>query len=431
MSEEESFSEQMSVDDENMGDAAMVTALKKLRALETLHDIDIGLSDITNDKLVTEQQPKLSTSSVDTENIHLDERPPSKTPSLSHPDSSGDRPADRPSAAKRQRPVVSDIRRCRLPIRSFTLSQEEAAAASAEEKVLNVLRKRQSITDAHWGQGSRLPMFKAMTLPPPQTTTDKKIRRAKSVRLPKETPQTAEKPVRKPLVRSNTTPSSQSSNLLLHKKPRSTTSEKKPGSQPKKIHTKAKLGSPSTSTGSLAKSPTSPSSSAKKRLSRPKVLLSYGAQKGQDEEEPPKKRMSMFRRKCAPGESRTARLMMGISTTGRRHSSTREPSPPKPQESEDKNERRPARLLRFAYGTQEPNGKKRPVSVGSSKIQSEAKKLQPESTQTVPLPKYDMKSRRQSVPAAFNGRKSQNGDDKQVVSNRSAALKGVKVVRVH
>ncbi|KAI7847571.1 kinase-like domain-containing protein [Circinella umbellata] len=477
----EQYSEKMAVDneDENMeDDTAMITAIQKLRALETLHDIDIGISDITNDTKQMKESSLSTTPHVTTQPSEMmtgdtnmnDTSPPSKTPSLQpdSPEAEEDVSTTVQSQKsttltktdsiskknyrqqQKQQQPISDIRRCRLPLRSFTLSKEDAATASAQEKVLNVLRKRQSISDAHWSQGSRLPMFKAMTLPPPSKaiSTEKKLRRAKSVRLPKDSISSRLSPssetentksVRKPMIRSNTVPSSQSSTLLLHKK--TTTSSENKKQLPKKSNknkTHHEIKSPSSSTGSFssAKSPTSPTPSSKKRLpTRPKVLLTYGGRTA-EHEEPPKKRLSMFRRKCPPGETRTARLMMGISTTGRRHtSSAREPQEPQEPTNEDKNGRRPGRLLRFAYKhhpQEQENthpGKKRPVSVGSSKIQSESKKLQPESSQT----DIRTSSRRQSVPSGFTGRKSAS-TDKQIVptkNNQSTTALGAKVVRVH
>lgn len=319
----------------------MVNALNKLRALETLHDFDIGLQN---------EQAQIHQGDVEDEEAEP-EPPMTQSPAASSPSptpSAENEPTTPPLDATPIKKKQPDIRRCRLPQPSFIVKEQEALSLTAQEKVMSVLRKRQTITDEHRSQGSRLPMLKAMTLPsmksrkpvssPPSTANKKVVRRAKSVRLPKETEEKPSKPVR--------------SHSMYKKSLNATT----PPPQPP------------------VKRPESSREKRESSLRSPKPRVLFAA--GVDE---PKKRPSAYRKKrLPPGESRTARLMMGISTTGRDTSKQR-----------------------------------RPLS------------LVPETTRTTPLPRAEKSSRRQSTP---NTTTKKSND---VVPTKSAALKSAKVVRVH
>lgn len=418
-------------DDDNNNDEAMETALNKLRALESLHGMDIGLDQ-------DEQHVTTTTSTTDNQTSKLveaaaaasDHQQSSRSPSLSPPGSnetstssldtnrttattcSTDQKENQPTVvatattstmgSKRIPATVSDIRRCRLPLRAFKLTEENANVnnTTTKEKVLSVVKKRQSISEIHWAQGSKLPVFKAQ---PPSILEDikeKKIKRVKSVRLPKE--QVKEnKPVRKPLVRANTMPASQSSNLLLKKQ-----QQQKPASAPKKM----------TSQQQNNNKPTSPVSSSKS-IARPKVMFSPPPPDSSNKERP-KKKVSIYRRKCLPGESRTARLMMGISTTGRVRS-PRETSPTEnmPPTSSSRS------FLRDSI-------KKRPVSFADK--QPDAKKIHPEATQTTPLP-VATKSKRFPFGKKPSSSSSANKGPQQPTKSTAAtsSFKGIKTVRVH
>ncbi|ORY95280.1 hypothetical protein BCR43DRAFT_297024 [Syncephalastrum racemosum] len=324
-------------------DTDMVNALNKLRALETLHDFDIGLQKEQDQTHQEDDQGEEEESVPEPPMTQSPAASPSPSPSAEN------EPTTPPLEATPIKKKQPDIRRCRLPQPSFIVKEQEALSLTAQEKVMSVLRKRQTITDEHRSQGSRLPMLKAMTLPsmksrkpvsaPPSTANNNKkvVRRAKSVRLPKETEEKPSKPLR--------------SHSMYKKSLNATTP---PPAPPVKR----------------------PESSREKRESslrspKPRVLFAAGV----DE---PKKRPSAYRKKrLPPGESRTARLMMGISTTGRDTSKQR-----------------------------------RPLS------------LVPEATRTTPLPRAEKSSRRQSTPST-----SKKSSD--VVPTKSAALKSAKVVRVH
>ncbi|KAI7884822.1 kinase-like protein [Lichtheimia hyalospora FSU 10163] len=417
----------MSIDDDNNNnDEAMETALNKLRALESLHGMDIGLDHeqhVTTTTATDNQTSKLveaATTASDT----MDHQPSPRSPSLSPPGSnetstssldtnrtnattsSTDQKENQPTVVattstiggKRIPATISDIRRCRLPLRAFKLTEENANVnnTTTKERVLSVVKKRQSISEIHWAQGSKLPVFKAQ---PPSILEDikeKKIKRVKSVRLPKEQAKennNNNKSVRRPLVRANTMPASQSSNLLLKK-------QQKPASVPKK------MGSQQNN------KPTSPVSSSK-AMTRPKVMFNPPSTK-----EPPKKKISLYRRKCLPGESRTARLMMGISTTGRVRS-PRETSP---------TENMPPTTCSNSRSFLRDSIKKRPVSFADK--QPDPKKIHPEATQTTPLP---MATKSKRFPFGKKPSSSTNKGPQQPTKSTAAtnSFKGMKVVHVH
>lgn len=437
----------MSIDDDNNNDEAMETALNKLRALESLHGMDIRLdhdeqqqqqhvtattatttSDNQTSKLV---EAATAAAASDTMDHHQQS---SRSPSLSPPGSNEtstssldtnrttattsttDQKENQPTVVatttstmggRRIPATVSDIRRCRLPLRAFKLTEENANVnnTTTKEKVLSVVKKRQSISEIHWAQGSKLPVFKAQ---PPSILEDikeKKIKRVKSVRLPKEQAKETgnNKPVRKPLVRANTMPASQSSNLLLKKQQQ----QQKPASVPKKNQNNNK--------------PTSPVSSSKS-IARPKVMFSPPA--SSTKEQRPKKKVSIYRRKCLPGESRTARLMMGISTTGRvrspRENMSTSPNENMPPPAPSSNSRS---FLRDSI-------KKRPVSFADK--QPDAKKIHPEATQTTPLP-VASKSKRFPFGKKPSSSSAANKGPQQPTKSTAAtsSFKGIKAVRVH
>lgn len=406
--------------DMDFEDATMANAVKKLRALEALHEIDMNIPDVppsvssASSKHQRGVDKRADMESVDS-SISTNISQPENCSSTSYT-SASENNAQKPVSESKERKAlprrvqVSDIRRCRLPIRAFTLKEEEMSSTTAKEKVLNVLKKRQSISEAHWSQGSRLPMFKAMSVPPETLyekaiSAEKKLRRAKSVRLQKDAsiPASPEKHVRKPLVRSNTAPS-HSTQLSLPK----STDKKRSDSVKKSTTEKSRVRS-----SSKEEAENQPA-----QRSRPRVLL---VAPRQNKDEAPKKRLSIYRRKCPPGESRTARLMMGISTTGRR--SARETATSnKTEQPQPREPRSLPKILRFDVGTESAD--KRRLAADRKRL---SQNLQPQSTQTTPLPVSDMKTRRQSAPAP-----PKKTSAKDEGTAKGSALKpGVKVLRVH
>jgi hypothetical protein len=210
------------------------------------------------------------------------------------------------------------ITKCRLPLPSFSVDKRVSAAIPVNEKIANVIRKRQSMSDTNRSQGSRIPML-CILQSLPEEETKPKLRTVKSVRLntPSPLPQqikslsgssannenaasAASTVVRKPLTRSNTMPSIKSppsSRRLNNKSPLSNIETK--SSSQKRSSPRSPLTDLKTNTTRKSPQPP-PTQKVKKEL-------------------PPKS--SIYRHKRLPaGESRTARLMMGISTNGRRQS---------------------------------------------------------------------------------------------------------------
>ncbi|KAI8339412.1 kinase-like domain-containing protein [Chlamydoabsidia padenii] len=179
----------------------------------------------------------------------------------------------------------STLRKCRLPKPSFVLDENHATALPAKDKIANVRIKRQSLTKEYRDQGSRLPMYKVILEEISfksdlmSTTCGKQLKKAQSVRL--SSPPTDI--TRRPLERSH---------IIQQTNKRSSppsfrNSDKKPSLPPTLDKKKGSLVTPTT------------------------VPLTY-------------------RQKRLP-ESRTARLTMGVSTTGRKLSNSQSSpqSPPK------------------------------------------------------------------------------------------------------
>jgi hypothetical protein len=157
--------------------------------------------------------------------------------------------------------------KCRLPIPSFSVDKRAAAAVPVKEKIANVIRKRQTMSDSNRSQGSRIPMLCILQPCIDNLPDDRpKLRAVKSVKLsdhkePEKRPKT--------LQRSKTMPSLKNNN-----------------------------------------NNNKPASNNIKRLPPPEIKTKTL---------PPKS--SIFRKRVLPvGESRTARLTMGLSTNGRRQS---------------------------------------------------------------------------------------------------------------
>ncbi|KAG0164807.1 Serine/threonine-protein kinase PAK 3 [Apophysomyces sp. BC1034] len=422
---------------DDVDDDAMINALKKLRALEALHSFDIEFDSTSK---------PTSTSTSDSQSKLVPSLSPPHPNNLS---STSTLDTDHTESKKKPRghiPSAAAARKCRLPVPSFVVDEQVATAIPAQEKIANVLRKRLSISEVSWNQGSRLPMLKAAKEPLIEEPEEdvKAVQKVKSVRLAQD----SSKPPRKPLARANTLPS------RMKQQPRSDAEKL----SAKKTESKEKLNRRSNSAEKAKRSPTSSGQQNKLRgrvttdslkvvsptppkivsptpRIRPKVLLTAVDEKKE------MKKPSIYRTKRLPGESRTARLMMGISTNGRRHS-VRDISQVEKEAAAQPFGRRVGKFLNVKINLP-PEGKRRPVSFAADSPPSDntsSKKfgsyLQPSSTRTTPLPKYDLKARRQSAPApakqSSKGKSAVSGDDGTASSiGKSAALKNVKTVRVH
>ncbi|SAM02488.1 hypothetical protein [Absidia glauca] len=266
-----------SIDIDNVDEDSMLNALKALQEmpcideLDTISDAIVPALSNTPDSLTTTQSTSSSISS--------------DAPEESSP----------PTPPKQLPP-----RKCRLPIPSFVLDEDYATAIPAKEKIANVRTKRQSLTKEHRNQGSRLPMYKIILESPPPSpiqtmsptsknllsTCGKPLKKARSVRL-------SSPPV----------PHSSASSI-----PKADTASRKPYERSQTLPSHHKRSSP----------PSSLPRNADKKPSSAQSTPSLGKKK--DSTVTPTVPLS-YRPKRLP-ESRTARLMMGISTTDRKAAST-------------------------------------------------------------------------------------------------------------
>ncbi|KAF7728832.1 Serine/threonine-protein kinase PAK 3 [Apophysomyces ossiformis] len=427
---------------EDVDDDAMINALKKLRALEALHSFDIEFNST---------RKPISTSTSDSQSKPVPSLSPPHPNNLSSTSTLNTEPTESKRKPRGHVPSAGAARKCRLPVPSFVVDEQVATALPAQEKIANVLRKRQSISEINWNQGSRLPMFKAIAevlVEEPNEET-KKTSNVKSVRLAQGSAKSAQQTLR----RANTLPArvKQQASPTTEppykrktepkekpKQPRSNSTEKtkhvatSSSKEKNKLHVRI-----TTKDTQKIVSPVPPKvvSPLPPRI-RPKVLLAGASDKVET------KKPSIYRKKRLPGESRTARLMLGISTNGRRHS-VRDFSQIEKEVALQSPGRRVGRLLAVKTDAP-PERKKRPVSFAADSPMPDntyPKKfgfqLQPSSSRTTPLPKYDLKARRQSAPApakqSSKGKSiNRNNDDSTTTTvAKNAAIKSVKTVRVH
>lgn len=336
--------------------------------------------------------------------------------------------------------------KCRLPLPAFSVDHRKSAAVPVKEKIANVVRKRQTMTDANRSQGSRIPMLCILQQhyvledePEPMLVVEEKsappprLRSVKSVKLPARTASpprqkkslsgdnispsaaaaaAAPTPVlsRKPLTRSNTVPS-----RMINA-------------------SKSKVDTPSTPKVSNKRASTrSPLQDITKANTRkPKTTATTTIETPVKKELPPKS--SIYRHKRLPaGESRTARLMMGVSTNGRRQSfRQREESGQEKEELSPTLGHRFGKLFTHKDSLNSPTAKRRPMSFAASssslpKYNSEANTA----AKPIPSPPPQRRSRRQSVPAASLTSSSTNGDDNNKKKSSHGIKSNVNILRVH
>ena len=164
--------------------------------------------------------------------------------------------------ASKKRKASSMPTKCRIPVRSFALDKSASTSIPVKEKILSVYHKRQSISDTNRSQGSRLPMLCVKQIP---IEVEKKAPLVKKIKEKKQQQQALVKTTLKKKAAPNT-PST------LNKIPVAVNNINT--NKPNNIPIKA----------------------------------------------------SIYRNKKPAGDSRTARLMMGISTARRQSYKTREPA---------------------------------------------------------------------------------------------------------
>ncbi|KAI9266083.1 kinase-like domain-containing protein [Sporodiniella umbellata] len=158
--------------------------------------------------------------------------------------------------------------KCRIPVPSFSVDRSVSASIPVQEKILNVYLKRQSLSATNRSQGSRLPM---LCVKQPIIQEDKKI----VVKSPKEKKVAVAAAKTIPKRAPATTPSS----CLI------------PPSSPNKTRVKSPL--------------------VETNIRKPKLNTTQSTTSSIPI------KASIYRNKKPPGESRTARLMMGMSTARR------------------------------------------------------------------------------------------------------------------
>lgn len=328
--------------------------------------------------------------------------------------------------------------KCRLPLPAFSVDHRKSAAVPVKEKIANVIRKRQTMTDANRSQGSRIPMLcilqqhhgledeepvvvvEEKSAPPPR------LRSVKSVKLPTRT--TSPPQQKKSISGDNIKPPSPASTPVLSRKPltRSNTvpSRLANGLKPPKVDNSPKVSNKRASTRSPLNDIT------KTNVRKPKISSTTSPTTNtpvKKKELPPKS--SIYRHKRLPaGESRTARLMMGVSTNGRRQSFRQ-------REENEKEELSPTLGHRFSKLFHKKDGqiplpaagKRRPMSFAASS--SSMPKYN--DVKTIPTPPPQRRSRRQSVPATSTP--TNNGDDNDNTKKKSShgMKSNVKILRVH
>ncbi|KAG2228574.1 hypothetical protein INT48_008026 [Thamnidium elegans] len=270
--------------------------------------------------------------------------------------------------------------KCRLPLPSFSFDKSISAATPVKEKIANVIRKRQSLSDSNRSQGSRIPMLRILK---PVTEEPASVRLPPQQLIQQKSSVDVTPIPKKPLNRSNTAPAQKRQ------------SQRSPSSDVKSNLRKPKITSPQPP----------PTQKVKKEL-------------------PPKS--SIYRHKRLPaGESRTARLMMGVSTTGRRQSFR--------QREETEKEVTPTLGHRFGkLFNKKESEKKRPISFAASSSSALLSKQQQQhnteasSTKSIPN-KLATRSRRQSVPIPT----SKLIEETKSTKKPNGIKNSIKALRVH
>lgn len=321
-------------------------------------------------------------------------------------------PPTTPTATASSQPA-----KCRLPLPSFSVDKSVSAAIPVNEKIANVIRKRQSMSDSNRSQGCRIPMLcilqpvmEPVIEPVVEEETiikQPRLRSVKSVRLPPQQQRSLSgssenmQLTRKPLSRSNTVPSRMDQNVK----------------SPPARQIKSPLSNLETKPSQKRASPRSPLNDIKSNIRKPKITSPQPPPTQKMKKELPPK-SSIYRHKRLPaGESRTTRLMMGVSTTGRRQAF---------RQREELHEKELAPTLGLGsrlgkvFSKKDLDSKKRPMSFAAS-----ASSMLVRSNTEIPSPIKSIpnhkdsqpRSRRQSVPipptkmmeeATKNNKKSNN-----------------------
>ena len=365
----------------------MVSALKKLKALQALHEFDIGLPSLDRSK---QERPHPVAASNSIPSI---DAVPVATWAATRP-------------AKMPRHIPSATQKCRLPLPAFVIDKDRALAVPAPERVANVLRKRQSMTEESRNQGSRLPVLILSTptitpVPEELTTSTRKGVHTTKLRTTPEPLQRIKAPPASPK-RLPTQPSRAKSSdvrISLSPTPAVDDAEKVKRSTEKvcsRADNRTLIGSGRHETPKSQKPPLSP------RIDTvsPSLMVDLSSHT-----------------KLRIPQSRTARLTLGISTNGRCYSKDI------PIATEDKRSpgRRAVPTMSEKPGS-DKGKKSRPASFAGSVNGKESDNAIKHLVPISPRWQTHPKSRRQSAPVP-----AKNETD----LGKASALKGVKALRVH
>ncbi|CAO3652972.1 unnamed protein product [Mucor hiemalis] len=330
--------------------------------------------------------------------------------------------------------------KCRLPLPAFSVDHRKSAAVPVKEKIANVIRKRQTMTDANRSQGSRIPMLcilqqhyaleeaEPVVVVEEKSVPPQRLRSVKSVKLPARTASPPRQ--KKSLSGDNISPSAVAATPVLSRKPL-TRSNTVPSRMVNAL--KPKANSPTPKVSNKRASTRSPLQDiTKSNVRKPKI----GSTTTTTTEIPTKKELppksSIYRHKRLPaGESRTARLMMGVSTNGRRQSfRQREESGHEKEELSPTLGHRFGKLFNNKDSLNPVTTKRRPMSFAASASSMPKYNSEANMSKTIPTPPPQRRSRRQSVPATSITTNT-NGDDNNKKKSNHGIKSNVNILRVH
>lgn len=362
---------------------------------------------------------------------------PSTTSSIPPPQP---QPQQQPSSTTVKTPIEEKAPlKCRLPLPAFSVDHRKSAAVPVKEKIANVVRKRQTMTDANRSQGSRIPMLCILQQhyvledePEPMVVVEEKsappprLRSVKSVKLPARVASPPRQ--KKSISGDNISPSAAAPTPVLSRKPLT-----RSNTVPSRMinASKSKVDTPSTPKVSNKRASTrSPLQDITKSNTRKPKTTTTAVETPVKKELPPKS--SIYRHKRLPaGESRTARLMMGVSTNGRRQSfRQREESGQEKEELSPTLGHRFGKLFTHKDSLNSPTPKRRPMSFAASSSSMPKYNSEANTTKPIPTPPPQRRSRRQSVPAA-SLTSSTNGDDNSKKKSSHGIKSNVNILRVH
>ncbi|KAI9485980.1 MAG: kinase-like domain-containing protein [Benjaminiella poitrasii] len=338
--------------------------------------------------------------------------------------------------AKRSSP--KDIK-CRLPLPSISVVDKSLSVAiPAREKIMNVIRKRQSMTDTNRSQGSRLPMLRSLHPLLEELTVEHKEPTIQQKSMNSELK----------LKKMNLEQKISLSEDIRNDNSNKSKNIARPNTMPTIRHKLNPL--PSSTLTSIERTPNKRVSSLaadiKTNIPKPKIIVSAKIKK---ELLPPKD--SIYRKRLPINESRTARLSMGLSANNSKpFFRNRIEQAPKKTSVLDYSEK-----SLHTEETTTNDSKRRPLSFASSlskpyssdlRMPASAKNIPPYPTLKGVVAEENSKLKRQSVPVPskenrkHSSKKSNNNNSSKKDNNNNNSnnkehsnikSNSIKVLRVH